>query len=223
VISDRFPDATEAIAISFAHSRCAGYYGVPRWQQRPLNAGRFGAGVGGHSILHPTVRQMLDAHALSHLAANFDGSNGGGGYRRSCACSIREVGEPGRHGVVLAFRDLDRAATIADRFHLQHTHRLHLRAPAQPGYPLPPDTIADDGTFSLRAFFGATGMIFDPGPRLRLSRRLRRRSFPPVRSWQVSGTLRSPAACCVTSADRSAFSLSFLQIRDASCCPGRFC
>ena len=159
VISDGSTDATEAIAISFAN-RGVRLLCVPRGgKAAALNAGL--AQASGDILFFTDVRQMLDAHALSHLAANFADPTVGAVTGELRLLNPAEVGEQADMELYWRFEIWTRShhSRIDSIFSTTGCIYALRRSLAT---PLPPDTIADDGTFSLRAFFRGYRVIFDP-------------------------------------------------------------
>jgi len=159
VISDGSTDGTEAIAASFA-DRGVRLLCVPRGgKAAALNAGLLQAS--GDILFFTDVRQALDAHALSHLAANFADPSVGAVTGELRLLNPADVGEQADMELYWRFElwTRSRHSRIDSIFSTTGCIYALRRRLAS---PLPPDTIADDGTFSLRAFFSGYRVIFDP-------------------------------------------------------------
>jgi poly-beta-1,6-N-acetyl-D-glucosamine synthase len=159
VISDGSTDGTEAIAASFA-DRGVRLLSVPRGgKAAALNAGL--AQASGDILFFTDVRQMLDAHALSHLAANFADPSVGAVTGELRLLNPADVGEQADMELYWRFELWMRArhSRIDSIFSTTGCIYALRRSLAS---PLPLDTIADDGTSSLRAFFRGYRVIFDP-------------------------------------------------------------
>lgn len=159
VISDGSTDGTETIATSFA-DRGVRLLCVPRGgKAAALNAGL--AQASGDILFFTDVRQMLDAHALSHLAANFADPSVGAVTGELRLLNPANVGEQADMELYWRFElwTRSRHSRIDSIFSTTGCIYALRRSLAS---PLPPDTIADDGTFSLRAFFRGYRVIFDP-------------------------------------------------------------
>jgi biofilm PGA synthesis N-glycosyltransferase PgaC len=159
VISDGSTDGTEAIAASFA-DRGVRLLCAPRGgKAAALNAGL--AQASGDILFFTDVRQMLDAHALSHLAANFADPSVGAVTGELRLLNPADVGEQADMELYWRFElwTRGRHSRIDSIFSTTGCIYALRRSLAS---PLPPDTIADDGTFSLRAFFQGYRVIFDP-------------------------------------------------------------
>jgi len=159
VISDGSTDATEAIAGSFA-SRGVRLLSVPRGgKAAALNAGL--AQASGDLLFFTDVRQTLDRHALSHLAANFADPSVGAVTGELRLLNPARAGEQADMELYWRFELWARSRhsridSIFSTTGCIYALRRSLAA------PLPADTIADDGTFSLRAFFRGYRVIYDP-------------------------------------------------------------
>ncbi|MGB7762430.1 MAG: glycosyltransferase family 2 protein [Bryobacteraceae bacterium] len=159
VISDGSTDSTESVAGSFA-SRGVRLLCVPRGgKAAALNAGL--AQASGDILFFTDVRQMLDAHALSHLAANFADPSVGAVTGELRLLNPARAGEQADMELYWRFEIWARGrhSRIDSIFSTTGCIYALRRSLAS---PLPPDTIADDGTFSLRAFFRGYRVIFDP-------------------------------------------------------------
>jgi cellulose synthase/poly-beta-1,6-N-acetylglucosamine synthase-like glycosyltransferase len=159
VISDGSTDATETIAGSFA-DRGVRLLRVPRGgKAAALNAGL--AQASGDILFFTDVRQALDARALSHLAANFADPTVGAATGELRLLNPARAGEQADMELYWRFELWARArhSRIDSIFSTTGCIYALRRSLAS---PLPPDTIADDGTFSLRAFFRGYRVIFDP-------------------------------------------------------------
>jgi cellulose synthase/poly-beta-1,6-N-acetylglucosamine synthase-like glycosyltransferase len=159
VISDGSTDATDVLTESFA-GRGVQLLRVPRGgKASALNAGL--AQATGQIIFFTDVRQALDAHALSHLAANFADPTVGAVTGELRLLNPAKVGE--QADMELYWRmelwARDRHSQIDSIFSTTGCIYALRRELAK---PLPPDTIADDGTMSLRAFFQGYRVVFDP-------------------------------------------------------------
>jgi len=159
VISDGSTDDTGAIAASFA-GRGVRLLAVPRGgKAAALNAGLTQAS--GDLLFFTDVRQTLDAQALTHLAANFADPSVGAVTGELRLLNPAAVGEQADMELYWRFELWLRArhSRIDSIFSATGCIYALRRSLAS---PLPPDTIADDGTFSLRAFFRGYRVIFDP-------------------------------------------------------------
>jgi len=159
VISDGSTDATDAIAATFA-DRGVTLLRVPHGgKASALNAGL--ARATGEIIFFTDVRQILDHQALSHLAANFADPSVGAVTGELRLLNPARVGEQADMELYwrLELWARDRHSRIDSIFSTTGCIYALRRILAE---PLPPDRIADDGTFSLRAFFRGYRVIFDP-------------------------------------------------------------
>jgi biofilm PGA synthesis N-glycosyltransferase PgaC len=159
VISDGSTDATESLTESFA-GRGVRLLRVPRGgKASALNAGL--AQSSGEIIFFTDVRQALDPHALSHLAANFADPSVGAVTGELRLLNPAKVGEQADMELYwrLELWARDRHSQIDSIFSTTGCIYALRRELAR---PLPPDTIADDGTMSLRAFFQGYRVVFDP-------------------------------------------------------------
>jgi cellulose synthase/poly-beta-1,6-N-acetylglucosamine synthase-like glycosyltransferase len=159
VISDGSSDSTESIASSFA-SRGVRLLCVPRGgKASALNAGL--AQASGEILFFTDVRQVLDAHALSHLTANFADPSVGAVTGELRLLNPASAGEQADMELYWRFEIWARSrhSRIDSIFSTTGCIYALRRCLAS---PLPADTIADDGTFSLRAFFRGYRVIFDP-------------------------------------------------------------
>jgi cellulose synthase/poly-beta-1,6-N-acetylglucosamine synthase-like glycosyltransferase len=159
VISDGSTDATEGIAGAFA-DRGVRLLRVPHGgKAAALNAGLTEAS--GDILFFTDVRQVLDARALSHLAANFADPTVGAVTGELRLLNPARAGEQADMELYWRFELWARAhhSRIDSIFSTTGCIYALRRSLAS---PLPPDTIADDGTFSLRAFFRGYRVIFDP-------------------------------------------------------------
>ena len=158
VVSDGSTDETESIVERFE--------GAPVTLLKVAHGGKAAAlnhalAVASGEILFLTdVRQPLDPHALSHLAANFADPTVG------AATGLLKLlpGEDGEH------KDMDlywryevlarqRHSDIDSLFTTTGCIYAMRRALAE---PLPPDTLTDDATMALGVFFRGYRVIFDP-------------------------------------------------------------
>ncbi|MGB9456889.1 MAG: glycosyltransferase family 2 protein [Bryobacteraceae bacterium] len=159
VISDGSTDRTESIAASFA-GRGVRLLCVPHGgKAAALNAGL--AQASGDILFFTDVRQMLDARALSHLAANFADPTVGAVTGELRLLNPAQAGEQADMELYWRFEIWARSrhSRIDSIFSTTGCIYALRRSLAS---PLPPDTIADDGTFSLRAFLRGYRVIFDP-------------------------------------------------------------
>jgi len=159
LISDGSTDATESVAASFA-DRGVRLLRVPRGgKAAALNAGL--AQASGDILFFTDVRQVLDPHALSHLAANFADPTIGAVTGELRLLNPARAGEQADMELYWRFELWARShhSRIDSIFSTTGCIYALRRSLAS---PLPPDTIADDGTFSLRAFFRGYRVIFDP-------------------------------------------------------------
>jgi cellulose synthase/poly-beta-1,6-N-acetylglucosamine synthase-like glycosyltransferase len=159
IVSDGSTDGTETIATAFANHGVR-LLRVPRGgKAAALNAGL--AEATGDILFFTDVRQMLDAHALEHLAANFADPTVGAATGELRLLNPARAGEQADLELYWRFEiwarsHHSRIDSIFSATGCIYALRRSLAA------PLPPDTIADDGTFSLRAFFRGYRVIFDP-------------------------------------------------------------
>jgi cellulose synthase/poly-beta-1,6-N-acetylglucosamine synthase-like glycosyltransferase len=159
VISDGSTDSTVTIASSFAN-RGVRLVCVPRGgKAAALNAGL--AQASGDILFFTDVRQTLDTHALSHLAANFADPTVGAVTGELRLLHPARAGEQADMELYWRFELWTRShhSRIDSIFSTTGCIYALRRSLAS---PLPPDTISDDGTFSLRAFFRGYRVIFDP-------------------------------------------------------------
>lgn len=159
VISDGSTDATEAIATTFA-SRGVKLLRVPHGgKAMALNAGL--AQATGEIIFFTDVRQILDSQALAHLAANFADPSVGAVTGELRLLNPVRVGEQADMELYwrLELWAREQHSRIDSIFSTTGCVYALRRTLAE---PLPGDRIADDGTFSLRAFFRGYRVIFDP-------------------------------------------------------------
>jgi cellulose synthase/poly-beta-1,6-N-acetylglucosamine synthase-like glycosyltransferase len=159
VISDGSTDGTDAIAESFAH-RGVKLVRVPHGgKASALNAGL--AQATRDIIFFTDVRQILDPKALSHLTANFADPSVGAVTGELRLLNPSRVGEQADMELYwrLELWARDRHSRIDSIFSTTGCIYALRRTLAE---PLPADRIADDGTFSLRAFFRGYRVIFDP-------------------------------------------------------------
>jgi cellulose synthase/poly-beta-1,6-N-acetylglucosamine synthase-like glycosyltransferase len=159
VISDGSTDATQTIASSFAN-RGVRLLCVPRGgKAAALNAGL--AQASGEILFFTDVRQTLETHALSHLAANFADPTVGAVTGELRLLNPARAGEQADMELYWRFELWTRShhSRIDSIFSTTGCIYALRRSLA---FPLPPDTISDDGTFSLRAFFRGYRVIFDP-------------------------------------------------------------
>jgi len=159
VISDGSTDGTEASAASFARLGVQ-LLCVPRGgKAAALNAGL--ARASGDVLFFTDVRQMLDAGALSHLAANFADPSVGAVTGELRLLNPASAGEQADMELYWRFElwMRGRHSQIDSIFSTTGCIYAIRRSLVS---PLPPDTIADDGTLSLRAFFSGYRVIFDP-------------------------------------------------------------
>jgi len=159
VVSDGSTDGTNAIAESFAPCGVR-LLRVPRGgKAAALNAGL--AQATGDLLFFTDVRQTLDPHALSHLAANFADPSVGAVTGELRLLDSAAAGEQADMELYWRFElwARSRHSRIDSIFSATGCIYALRRSLAS---PLPPDTIADDGAFSLRAFFRGYRVIFDP-------------------------------------------------------------
>jgi len=159
VISDGSTDSTDAIAKSFA-GRGVRLLRVPHGgKAAALNAGL--AQATGDILFFTDVRQVLDRHALSHLTANFADPTVGAVTGELRLLNPARAGEQADMELYWRFELWARShhSRIDSIFSTTGCIYALRRSLAS---PLPPDTIADDGTFALRAFFRGYRVIFDP-------------------------------------------------------------
>jgi cellulose synthase/poly-beta-1,6-N-acetylglucosamine synthase-like glycosyltransferase len=159
VLSDGSTDGTETIAGSFA-GRDVRLLRVARGgKASALNAGV--AQATGDILFFTDVRQEIDAQALSHLTANFADPTVGAVTGELRLLNPSKMGEQADMElywkVELWARSLhSRIDSIFSTTGCIYALRRSLAE------PLPIDTIADDGTHSLRAFFRGYRVIYDP-------------------------------------------------------------
>jgi cellulose synthase/poly-beta-1,6-N-acetylglucosamine synthase-like glycosyltransferase len=159
VISDGSTDGTEAIVESFA-GRGVRLLRVPRGgKASAINAGL--AQAKGDILFFTDVRQALDSHALSHLVANFADPSVGAVTGELRLLNPARAGEQADMELYWRFELWARLqhSRIDSIFSVTGCIYALRRNLAE---PLPPDTIADDGTSSLRAFFRGYRVVFDP-------------------------------------------------------------
>jgi cellulose synthase/poly-beta-1,6-N-acetylglucosamine synthase-like glycosyltransferase len=158
VVSDGSTDETESIVERFE--------GAPVTLLKVARGGKAAAlnhalAVASGEILFLTdVRQPLDPLALSHLAANFADPTVG-----AATGELKLLpGEDGEH------KDMDlywRYEVLARKRHSEidslftTTGCIYAMRKAL-AEPIPPDTLTDDATMALRAFFRGYRVIFDP-------------------------------------------------------------
>jgi len=159
VISDGSTDGTRSIVESFA-DRGVRLLTVPRGgKASALNAGL--AQAKGDILFFTDVRQALDRHALSHLVANFADPSVGAVTGELKLLNPARAGEQADMELYWKFElwarlQHSRIDSIFSVTGCIYALRRSLAA------PLPPDTIADDGTSSLRAFFNGYRVVYDP-------------------------------------------------------------
>ena len=159
VISDGSTDGTQSIVESFA-DRGVRLLNVPRGgKASALNAGL--AQAKGDILFFTDVRQALDRHALSHLVANFADPSVGAVTGELKLLNPARAGEQADMELYWKFElwarlQHSRIDSIFSVTGCIYALRRSLAA------PLPPDTIADDGTSSLRAFFNGYRVVYDP-------------------------------------------------------------
>jgi len=159
VISDGSTDGTRSIVETFA-DRGVRLLNVPRGgKASALNAGL--AQAKGDILFFTDVRQALDRHALSHLVANFADPSVGAVTGELKLLNPARAGEQADMELYWKFElwarlQHSRIDSIFSVTGCIYALRRSLAA------PLPPDTIADDGTSSLRAFFHGYRVVYDP-------------------------------------------------------------
>jgi len=159
VISDGSTDGTRSIVETFA-DRGVRLLNVPRGgKASALNAGL--AQAKGDILFFTDVRQALDRHALSHLVANFADPSVGAVTGELKLLNPARAGEQADMELYWKFElwarlQHSRIDSIFSVTGCIYALRRSLAA------PLPPDTIADDGTSSLRAFFNGYRVVYDP-------------------------------------------------------------
>ncbi len=159
VLSDGSTDATDAITQTFT-DRGVRLLRVPHaGKASALNAGL--AQATGDILFFTDVRQELDVQALSHLAANFADPSVGAVTGELRLLNPAKVGEQADMELYwrLELWARDRHSRIDSIFSTTGCIYALRRKLAQ---PLPADTIADDGTLSLRTFFQGYRVVFDP-------------------------------------------------------------
>ena len=159
VISNGSTDATETIVQTFA-SRGVRLLLCPQGgKASAINTGL--AEASGEILFFTDVRQAIDVHALSHLAANFADPSVGAVTGELRLLNPANVGEQADMELYwrLELWARDRHSRIDSIF--STTGCIYALRRKLAG-PLPTDTIADDGTFSLRAFFSGYRVVFDP-------------------------------------------------------------
>jgi cellulose synthase/poly-beta-1,6-N-acetylglucosamine synthase-like glycosyltransferase len=159
VLSDGSTDATEEIVESF-RDRQVRLIKIPRaGKSAALNAGL--AQASGEIIFFTDVRQPLDKHALAHLVANFADPTVGAATGELHLLNPHRVGE--QADMELYWRLELWARSVHSRIDsiFSTTGCIYaLRRSLME--PVPPDTIADDGTNSVRAFLRGFRIIYDP-------------------------------------------------------------
>jgi cellulose synthase/poly-beta-1,6-N-acetylglucosamine synthase-like glycosyltransferase len=158
VVSDGSTDETETIAERFGEAPLT-LLKVPRGgKAAALNQAL--AVASGEILFLTDVRQPLDPLALSHLAANFADPSVG-----AATGELKLLpGEDGEH------KDMDlywRYEVLARKRHsdidsLFTTTGCIYAMRRSLAEPIPPDTLTDDATMALRAFFRGYRVIFDP-------------------------------------------------------------
>ncbi len=158
VVSDGSTDDTETIAERFEGAPVT-LLKVPRGgKAAALNHAL--AVASGEILFLTDVRQPLDPLALSHLAANFADPTVG-----AATGELKLLpGEDGEH------KDMDlywRYEVLARKRHsdidsLFTTTGCIYAMRRSLADPIPPDTLSDDATMALRAFFRGYRVIFDP-------------------------------------------------------------
>jgi cellulose synthase/poly-beta-1,6-N-acetylglucosamine synthase-like glycosyltransferase len=159
IISDGSTDATEAIVSIYA-DKGVRLLRVPKGgKASALNAGLVHAK--GEILFFTDVRQALGVDALSHLAANFADPAVGAVTGELRLLNSSKVGEQADMELYwrLELWARDRHSRIDSIFSTTGCIYALRRSLAA---PLPPDSIADDGTLSLRAFFQGYRVVFDP-------------------------------------------------------------
>jgi cellulose synthase/poly-beta-1,6-N-acetylglucosamine synthase-like glycosyltransferase len=159
VISDGSTDGTETITGTFAQ-RGVRLLRVPKGgKASALNAGL--AKASGDILFFTDVRQALDPRALSHLAANFADPTVGAVTGELRLLNPSNVGE--QADMELYWRVELWARSVHSRIDSIFSTTGCIYALRRTlAEPLPPDTIADDGTNSLRAFFRGYRVVYDP-------------------------------------------------------------
>ncbi len=158
VVSDGSTDETESIVERFEGAPVT-LLKVPRGgKAAALNHAL--AVASGEILFLTDVRQPLDPLALSHLAANFADPTVG-----AATGELKLLpGEDGEH------KDMDlywRYEVLARKRHsdidsLFTTTGCIYAMRRSLAEPIPPDTLTDDATMALRAFFRGYRVIFDP-------------------------------------------------------------
>lgn len=158
IVSDGSTDATAAIAREYAE-RGVILIEAPRGgKSAALNLGL--ARAGGEILFFTDVRQPLEPEALRHLAANFADPTvgactgemklrrGDAGEQADMDLYWRyEIWARGRHS------EIDSIFTVTGCIYA--LRRTLAR-------PIPPDSLTDDATLSLNAFFAGYRVVFDP-------------------------------------------------------------
>jgi len=159
VISDGSTDQTEAIVESFAARGVKLIRASRGGKATALNAGL--AQASGEILFFTDVRQTLESHALSHLMANFADSTVGAVTGELRILNPVKVGEEADMELYwrLELWARERHSRIDSIFSTTGCIYALRRSLAA---PLPPDTIADDGTMALRTFFKGYRVVFDP-------------------------------------------------------------
>jgi poly-beta-1,6-N-acetyl-D-glucosamine synthase len=159
VVSDGSTDGTGGIVTQFA-SRGVQLLEIPRGgKARALNAALERAT--GEILFFTDVRQALDPHALSHLVANFADRSVGAATGELRIVDPDRSGEQADMGLYWRYElwARRRHSEIDSIFSTTGCIYALRRSLAE---PLAPDTLTDDATFSLRAFFRGYRVIFDP-------------------------------------------------------------
>lgn len=159
VISDGSTDETEKITESYA-ARGVRLLRIPKSGKAvALNTGL--AQANSEIIFFTDVRQAIDAQALKHLVANFADLTVGAVTGELRILNPLKVGEQADMELYWRFElwARDRHSRIDSIFSTTGCLYAIRRSLVS---PLPPDTIADDGMLSLRAFFQGYRVVFDP-------------------------------------------------------------
>jgi cellulose synthase/poly-beta-1,6-N-acetylglucosamine synthase-like glycosyltransferase len=158
VISDGSTDATDSIAEAFAGHNVRLLRVARGGKASALNAGLSQAS--GEILFFTDVRQAIDPQALAHLAANFADPAVGAVTGELQLLDSADIGEQADMNLYWRFElwIRSRHSRIDSIFSTTGCIYALRRSLAE---PLPPDTIADDGTQSLRTFFRGYRVIYD--------------------------------------------------------------
>jgi cellulose synthase/poly-beta-1,6-N-acetylglucosamine synthase-like glycosyltransferase len=159
ILSDGSTDGTESIVQTFADQGVQLMSLLRAGKASAINAGL--ARAKGEILFFTDVRQALDPQALSHLTANFADPTVGAVTGELKLLNPARAGEQADMELYWKFElwARTRHSRIDSIFSVTGCIYALRRLLAE---PLPTDTIADDGTCSLRAFFRGYRVVFDP-------------------------------------------------------------